>query len=291
MLSRIIPPVVLAVLSLINSTVALANFTTSFEGSEGYTNGSLDQSIQNGAPDFNLSGTTAGLYLPSGQKPTFGNVKRNPTAGNTRAFYVNGTGANFSAGNSWSVSLDFTFEGLQAGPTGTQHYLGELGLSTSASAKQNALSVAMMKDTNQDSAYVMYVNTQNAGGGYNNTNVSFASIGDDTVDDDDLTDQLRLTVLLTKSVVANEFQITANLFNLDVDPNTAIKTLTQTLTDANAYNADLYGFFSSGAVMEADNYDLFNAQAFSYSTVAEPSTYGLWLGFALLSIIAYKHRS
>lgn len=290
MYSTTITKLFFALCSLLCVTFAQATaaFSTSFDGSEGYTNGSLDQSIQTGAPNFNTTGY--GIYLPGGQSPNFGEAKRDPNANNVRAIYVNGAGSDFTAGDSWTTSLDFTFEGLQASAIGADNFLTEFGFSTSATAKENALSVALMKASGQNSNYRMYVSTQ-GGSGYESTNLTFASLGDDEVDNDDLTDQLRFSVTLTKSATTNDFDLIAGIYNLDADAANPIKTITKTLTHANAYNSDLYGFFSSGAVKESGNFDLMNFQSFSYSAVPEPSTYALILGFGIMGLVILRRRS
>jgi acyl-coenzyme A thioesterase PaaI-like protein len=96
--------------------------------------------------------------------------------------------------------------------------------------------------------------------------VSYAAIGDDRLDDNDLTDTLRMVISLTKSATPGQFEAVAQLINLD--SSTTVATITTTLTESTAYQSDLFSYFRSGSVKEEGNFDLFNATAFSYTAAA-----------------------
>jgi hypothetical protein len=90
---------------------------------------------------------------------------------------------------------------------------------------------------------------------------------------------------VTKSATANEFNFVATLSNLDTAFSASI---TNTLTQSAAYSTDLYGYFTTGAQTESGNFDLFNAEAFEFSAIPEPSSMVLvFLGFAL-SALGFK---
>jgi hypothetical protein len=242
----------------------------------------LDQSNQTGNPIFNET-ITGGVYLPAGQSPTFGSTRRNPTTGNSSVISVAGTGASFVSGNSWTVSMDYQFEGLDQAQPGSNVFLPSLGLSTSNSTVSNQLLFGMQKVTSQTTAYQLFVNAP--GGGFYTTNIQYSDIGDAAGDANDLTDNLRMEFQVTKSATANEFNFVATLSNLDTAFSASI---TNTLTQSAAYSTDLYGYFTTGAQAESGNFDLFNAEAFEFSAIPEPSSMVLvFLGFAL-SALGFK---
>lgn len=75
--------------------VADLAFSTDFLGSEGYTTGTIDNSIHTGAPFFNET-STGGMYRPGGGAPTFGTLRQSPTAAADHVIYTAGEGSAFS---------------------------------------------------------------------------------------------------------------------------------------------------------------------------------------------------
>ena len=245
----------------IETTFSTVRYATQFEGSEGFQSGGVNNSA-------NFTETSVGgLYLPAGQSPVFGTLKRSPTAGSSRAFYNTGAGASFGAGASWSTTVDFTFEGLPNTAPGSTTLLVANGFSSSNTANANVMYAAIQKGGGQLQQYQFFI----SGGGFLQQNIPYADIGDDTLDSDDLTDTLRIEFSLTKSSIAGQFDAIATLTNLAT--NTIVATISKSLNRPDAYSPakNLYGYINSGAVQEAGNFDLLNIDSFTYTATPEPS--------------------
>jgi len=245
----------------IETTFSTVRYATQFEGSEGFQSGGVNNSA-------NFTETSVGgLYLPAGQSPVFGTLKRSPTAGSSRAFYNTGAGASFGAGASWSTTVDFTFEGLPNTAPGSTTLLVANGFSSSNTANANVMYAAIQKGGGQLQQYQFFI----SGGGFLQQNIPYADIGDDTLDSDDLTDTLRIEFSLTKSAIAGQFDAVATLTNLAT--NTIVATISKSLNRPDAYSPakNLYGYINSGAVQEAGNFDLLNIDSFTYTATPEPS--------------------
>lgn len=270
----------LTFIGLNSSILGAVNFSTNFDASEGYTNGKISNSS-----NFNES-VAAGFYIPGGTAPDYGVVKRSPTSNGATAYYTTGAGADFSAGASWTVSLDYTFEGVESSPTGSTAINHSLGFSGSSSSNSNLMFAGIQKGAAQDGNYQLFIN----GGGFSQKSFSFADIGDDTTDADDLTDNIRLEFSLTKSAVANEFNAVATLYN--IDSASTVATTSTTLIRSGVYSADLFGYFKGSGGNEDNNYDMINIDTFAYATVPENSKIALLLGsFTALLIILRQRRS
>ncbi|MDG1300613.1 MAG: Ig-like domain-containing protein, partial [Opitutae bacterium] len=245
----------------IESTFATVRYATQFEGSEGFQNGGINNSA-------NFTETsTGGLYLPGGQAPVYGTLKRSPTAGSSRAFYNTGAGASFGVGATWNTTLDFTFEGLPNTAPGTTTLLVANGFSSSNTANANVMYAGIQKGGGQIAQYQFFI----SGGGFLQQNIPYAAIGDDTLDSNDLSDTLRIELSLTKSAIAGQFDAVATLTNLD--NNTIVATISESLNRTDAYSPakNLYGYINSGVVQEAGNFDLLNIDSFTYTATPEPS--------------------
>lgn len=240
------------------TTFAAKRFATEFEGSEGFNSGGIGNSA-----NFNET-TAGGMYLPNGQAPVFGTLKRSPTAGSSKVIYATGTGANFAAGATWKTTVDFTFEGLPNIALGETTLLVASGFSSSNTSSANLMYAGIQKGGAQVENYQFFI----SGGGFAQQSITYANIGDTTADADDLTDNLRIECTLTKSGTADVFDAVAKLINLDT--NTILSTISLSLNRPEAYSSDLFGYFNSGNVMESNNYDLLNIDSFSYSATPEP---------------------
>lgn len=248
----------------IETSFATVRYATQFEGSEGFQSAG---GINNSA-NFSES-SVGGLYLPAGQSPVFGTLKKSPTAGSSRAFYNTGAGASFDVGATWSTTLDFTFEGLPntASNAETATLLVANGFSSSNTSNANVMYAAIQKGRKQTEDYQFFID----GGGFLQQNIPYADIGDDNLNSDDLTDTLRIEFSLTKSAIAGQFDAVATLTNLDT--NTIVATISKSLDRPNAYTPakNLYGYINSGVVQEAGNFDLLNIDSFTYTATPEPS--------------------
>lgn len=255
-----------ALLVATTSSYATTTFSTDFDSSEGYVDGPLDQSNQTAAAHFNEAQFAGGFYLPYGASPNFGTLKRNPAAAGATAYYKIGEGSAFTAGNTWSVTLDFTLEGLPDMTPTADTFMASVGFSTSSTSNANSIYVGLKrKVSGPNSAAGLYQFFITGGGDAEVLGgVSYTAIGDDRRDDNDLTDNLRIALSLTKSATRGQFDAVAQLINLDT--STTVATITKTLTQSNAYQADLFGYFKSSSEKEEGNFDLFNANAFSYTT-------------------------
>ena len=188
--------------------------------------------------------------------------------------------------------MDFKFEGLATADPTLSTFMGSTGFSTSSTTTSNIMYAGIQKSAGQANTnnYQFFI----AGGGFSSSNITYASIGDDTADANDQTDRLRITLTLTKSTTTDQFDATATLVNLDTSDTVA--TIAATLTRANAYSADLFGYLRSSGLVENNNFDLFDVDAYSYtaSTIPEKSTYSMILGGVALIItlsLRRKHTS
>ena len=282
-------PIVILVLAT-SSSLANTSFTTNFSGGEGYTNGALDQSNQTSAAHFNEQFNSQ-LYLPNGQSPDFGTVKVNPEGNGANAVYKIGDGADFVEGDSWTVSLDFTFEGLVNTAPGSNNSLVQLGFSTSATEVTNNMYASIQKGSAQTEAYQLVLFGE-GGGGFASNNFTYAAVGDDTADANDLTDLLRLEFTITETATAGTYSTSANLYNLDVNPNSTIVAASTNLTRSGTSDVDLYGYMRVTMGNESGNFDMFQGDSFSYNTsaVPEPATYSFLLGGLVLAIASIRRR-
>jgi hypothetical protein len=242
-------------------------FSTDFVRSEGYIASALDQSKQTSAAYFNEAPFAGGFYLPKGGKPELGILRRDPKATGATAYYKVGAGSVLNTGATYAVSLDFTFEGLPGGIPSVDAYMGSVGFSTSSTSNKHAIYAGIKRDASgsnsAEGVYQFFV----SGGGYAEVmgGVSYTAVGDDLLDDNDLTDNLRMILSLTKSMSPGKFEAVAQLLNLNTA--TTVATITTTLTESSAYQSDLFGYFKSGSIREVGNFDLFNVTAFSFNSV------------------------
>lgn len=265
-------------------SVSFAQLTTNFAGSEGYTNGSIDDANQTGAPNFNAP--SYGFYLPGGHAPDFGTLKQDPNS-QAKAYTLAGSGA-LAVGDSWVTTMDFTYEGYDLADSG---FMPTIGFVTSNSTNSDSMVISLQRTSGQATssatAYQLYL--QGGSGSYKTTNVQYSAIGDDTADANDLTDNLRFSLTITKSITANEFDAIGTLTNLDT--SSVVGSLTTTFNRANAYNAsDLYGYIASGNQTEANNFDITNIDAYSFVPVPEPASYALVAGCLLLGYVMVRRR-
>ena len=247
---------------------AATAFSTAFDRSEGYIASALDQSEQTSAAYFNEAPFAGGFYFPAGGNPDFGTLRRAPNATGASAYYKNGAGSALTAGATYSVTLDFTFEGLHEGIPSADAFMGSVGFSTASTSNAHAIYAGIKRNASGYNSAAGIYQFFVSGGGYAEVlgGVSYAAVGDDRLDDNDLTDNLRIVLSLTKSATSGQFEAVAQLINLNT--STTVATITTNLTESTAYQSDLFGYFRSGSVKEEDNFDLFNVDAFKYSAGA-----------------------
>ena len=241
-------------------------FSTAFDRSEGYIANALDHSKQTSAAYFNEAPFAGGLYLPKGGKPELGTLRRDPKATGTTAYYKIGTGSALSIGTTYSVSLDFTFEGMPEGIPSVDAFMGSVGFSTSSTSNKHAIYAGIKRSASGTNSAAGVYQFFVSGGGYAESKggVSYAAVGDDLLDDNDLTDNLRMILSLTKSTSPGKFEAVAQLINLE--SATTVATISATLTESAAYQSELFGYLRSGSINEVGNFDLFNVTAFSFNT-------------------------
>ncbi len=254
-----------ALLTAITVSDAATTFSTDFERSEGYFASALDQSKQTSAAHFNEVPFAGGFYFPAGGNPDFGTLRRAPNATGASAYYKIGAGSALTAGATYSVSLDFTFEGLPEGIPSVETFMGSVGFSTASTSNTHAIFAGIKRNASGSNSAAGMYQFFVSGGGYAEAlgGVSYAAVGDDRLNDSDLTDTLRIVLSLTKLATPGQFEAVAQLINLDTSDTVA--TITTTLTESAAYQSDLFGYFRSGSVKQEGNFDLFNASAFSYT--------------------------
>jgi len=257
-----------AIITAITVSNAATSFSTAFDRSEGYNPSALDQSKQTSAAHFNEAPFAGGFYLPEGGNPDFGTLRRAPNATGASAYYKIGAGSALNAGATYSVTVDFTFEGLPDRIPSTDTFMGSVGFSTSSTSNAHAIFVGIKRNASGSNSAAGMYQFFVSGGGYAEAlgGVSYAAIGDDRLDDNDLTDTLRMVLSLTKSATPGQFEAVAQLINLDTSDTVA--TITTTLTESSAYQSDLFGYFRSGSVKQEGNFDLFNVDTFSYAAAA-----------------------
>ncbi len=241
-------------------------FSTDFDRSEGYIASALDQSKQTSAAYFNESPFAGGFYLPKGGKPELGTLRRDPKATGATAYYKVGSGSVLAAGATYAVSLDFNFEGLPEGIPSADTFMGSVGFSTSSISNKHAIYAGVKRSASGSNSVTGVYQFFVSGGGYaeNKGGFSYVAVGDDLLDDDDLTDNLRMILSLTKSTSPGKFEAVAQLINLE--SATTVATITATLTESAAYQSELFGYLRSGSINEVGNFDLFNVTAFSFNT-------------------------
>ena len=254
-----------ALLTAITVSDAATTFSTAFERSEGYFASALDQSKQTSAAHFNEAPFAGGFYFPEGGNPDFGTLRRAPNATGASAYYKIGAGSALTAGATYSVTLDFTFEGMPEGIPSTDAFMGSVGFSSASTSNTHAIFAGIKRNASGSNSAAGMYQFFVSGGGYAEAlgGVSYAAVGDDRLNDSDLTDTLRIVLSLTKSATPGQFEAVAQLINLD--SSTTVATITTTLTESTAYQSDLFGYFKSGSVKQEGNFDLFNATAFSYT--------------------------
>lgn len=254
-----------AIVAVATSSYAATTFITHFERSEGFAPRALDQSKQAAAAHFNETPFAGGFYFPRGGNPNLETLRRDPNATGATANYKIGAGSALTAGATYSVTLDFTFEGLPDSIPNADTFMGSVGFSTSSTSNAHAIYTGIKRNASGSNSAAGIYQFFVSGGGYAKAlgGVSYAAVGDDRLDDNDLTDNLRMVLSLTKSATPDKFEAVAQLINLDT--STTVATITATLTESTAYQSDLFGYFRSSSVKEEDNFDLFNVDAFSYA--------------------------
>jgi hypothetical protein len=257
-----------ALLTAATVSYAATAFSTDFDRSEGYLASALDQSKQTSAAHFNEAPFAGGFYLPQVGNPDLGTLRRAPNATGASAYYKIGAGSALTAGATYSVTLDFTFEGLPESIPSADTFMGSVGFSTASTSNAHPIYAGVKRNASGSNSAAGRYQFFISGGGYAEAlgGVSYAAVGDDRLDDNDLTDNLRIVLSLTKSATPGQFEAVAQLINLDT--STTVATITTNLTESAAYQSDLFGYFRSGSVKQEGNFDLFNATAFSYTAAA-----------------------
>jgi hypothetical protein len=170
-----------------------------------------------------------------------------------------------TAGATYSVTLDFTFEGLPESIPSADTFMGSVGFSTASTSNAHPIYAGVKRNASGSNSAAGLYQFFVSGGGYANAlgGVSYAAFGDDRLDDNDLTDNLRIILSLTKSAIRGQFKAVAQLSNLDT--STTMATITTTLIKSTAYQSGLFGYFRSGSVKGEGNFNLFSPTAFSYT--------------------------
>ena len=253
---------------MITVSNAATTFSTNFDRSECYFACGLDQSKQTSAAHFNEAPFAGGFYLPEGGNPVFGTLRRAPNAIGASAYYKIGVGSALTAKATYSVTLDFTFEGLHDRAPSTDAFMGSVGFSTSSTSNAHAIFAGIKRNASGSNSAAGMYQFFVSGGGYAEVmgEVSYTALGDDRLDDDEITDNLRVVFSLTKSATPSQFEAVAQLINMDTSDTVA--NITTTLTESTAYQSDLLGYFRSGCVKKEGNFDLFKVNAFSYTAAA-----------------------
>ena len=254
-----------ALAAAITISPAATAFSTNFDRSEGYIASALDQSKQTSAAYFNEAPFAGGFYLPKGGNPELGTLRRDPKATGSTAYYKIGTGSAWSNGSTHSVSLDFTFEGMPESIPSVDAFMGSVGFSTSSTSNKHSIYAGIKRSASGTNSAAGVYRFFVSGGGYAESigGVSYAAVGDELLDDNDLTDNLRMILSLTKSASPGKFEAVAQLINLGT--GNTVATINTTLTEPTAYQSDLFGYFKSGSIREVGNFDLFNVTAFSFT--------------------------
>ena len=264
------------ILSLFALTVAITisptvtAFSTAFDRSEGYIASALDQSKQTSAAHFNEAPFAGGFYFPKGGNPELGTLRRDPKATGATAYYKVGVGSVLATGATYSVSLDFTFEGMPESIPSVDAFMGSVGFSTLSTSNKHAIYAGIKRSASGSNSAAGVYQFFLLGGGYAESigGVSYAAVGDDLLDDNDLTDNLRMILSLSKSTSPGKFEAVAQLINLGT--GNTVTTIKTTLTEPTAYQSDLFGYFKSGSIREVGNFDLFNVTAFSFTMGVSP---------------------
>ena len=254
---------------------SLAAYDFDFTSSEGFTGpGGVALNGQQGWT------ATAGIYV-------------NANAGN-EFLYLNGGGQNAQHSESFdpnagtmTMSADFRFS---ASPTASSDIFNVFKLVDTSGDPGDIARVYFRYGTTQDDFRIRY----STGNGFDrnilSTNVfTKAQIG---LDDNDTTDDLRLTWTFTKGADATSWSTTISLYNIttstDIDlsytAGNTYENSSVTVTSAfNGYNSIESGFVTSGITSG-------NILAYSTSVVPETSTYALIFGGVLFGYVMIRRR-
>ncbi len=265
--------------------------TVNFSTEQGY---SSTKSVLNGQPAASplwLASASYSVTASSGSGVVVSD--RGYSSSNLAAVYQAPVSA--SVGGSIGLSLDFQFAGVGSANSASARYFATIDLAASSSltaatgATDNA-KLILFRNANS-SNYQIYFATElngfNASSGF-----SLASIGDNgTVGD--LTDNLRLSLTMTKGASNTAWTVTASLLNLDTSTTVATLNLTGMGTSSTFYNAaSIYGGLNSGSAYSGGSgIGTSSWSATQFTTVPEPSAVtSVLLGLGALGVLGMARK-
>jgi len=257
------------------------NFTTD----EGY---SATETTLNGEPSSSPKWHAHDSWLVNGTAGML-DTNRGYSSNNLAAIYES-TRA-ISQGQTVSVSVDFQFAGL-GGNSSTSRYVFSAALGTGsnpATAFTSNFGKVIVARLGNASNYVMYFATD-VNGYTGAKSFTPASIGDNGVLDD-LTDNLRLTLSMTKGASASNWAVDLSLTNLNTETVVATSSLTDVSTSEAFYTDDLYAMMATLSSNNNGGPSSLTVDQFSTSIPEPESSAMLFTGPLLLLVcLAYRRK-
>lgn len=260
---------------LVGSVISLSAFDYGFTSSEGFTGpGGVQLNGQQGWT------STSGILVNADAGKEF--------------LYLNGSGQNATHSESFdpsagtmTMSADFRFN---ANPTDSSDIFNVFKLQDTSGSSGDVARIYFRYGTDNDDFRIRY----STGNGFDrnilNTNVfTKAQIG---LDDNNTTDDLRLTWTLTKGIDATSWSTTISLYNIttatEIDlsytaGNTFENSSVTVTSTFNGYDSIESGFVTTGLTNG-------NILAYSTSVVPEASTYSLIFGSVLFGYVMIRRR-
>jgi len=272
-------------IALVGFGVAVASAQATvinFTAAEGYADGNLNNNADWWA--YKASAT------PFTVNSTAGTVTWNPADANHIAVYQNTLSI---AEQSFTVAMDFTFAGL--GDRTGNIFLPAVKFTT-VNNGDGAVGLALWRPNNASNYQMYFVLSTAAQGGTGDHRTNSALFSNTSIGDngtlDDTTDQLRLELTMNRTA-ANSWEFLGSLYNLDVDPETTVSTVSGSgLVLSETYNtSNWYPHFrtGSGTGSSPAGTTSFVVDSFSATAIPEPGTLGL-LGLAGISLFWLRRR-
>lgn len=250
-----------------------------FTGPEGYTdNSSL---TTNANWQVTSSSTTAFVVDTDGG----GSVAANLPDGGKNAFYQ--TSADFTTGNIFSDSVDFSFVQSATGGTIATNTFFSLAYFANPTGTGISPAIAGFGRSGVADGYRLAAFSTTA------FSITGASIGINSGLGDLTSDNLRLTMTVQRGATSATWLVTETLFNLST--STLIKTLTTAtgnVGDTIHADSSLYAGISLGSALATSGLDALTIQAFDTPTVVpEPEAVALLGGLGAFMLVARRRRN
>ena len=259
--------------------------TMNFSIDEGY---SSSESVLNGQPSASPQWLAHDSWLVNGSEGIL-DTNRGYSSGSLTAVYQ--PAGSIAQGESIRVSVDFQFAGL-GGNSSASRYVFSTAIGTDSNpstAFGHNFGKVILARLENASNYVIYFSTDTAG--YSGAKTIAPSAIGDSGTLDDMTDNLRMTLTMTKGSSASDWTVELSLTNLDTSIVVATATLTGVSTSEAFYAShELYALFATLTSAQNGGPSSLTVDQFSTS-ISEPKSSAMIFGGALL-VLAWlaRHR-